>query len=586
MLARFLWPLQRVAGQRPLAMALLAAVALTLVATGARWDAAQRPSTGQLATVALVIAALAITGGSGPGLGALVAITLGVLLALTHAGTDVDQVTVLAALGASLLLPMLASLGQARDREQALHGAAHGAGPLVLGALAAGAGLVAIGWFHLLAPLAVTVVAGLLLPIGWLPTGASTAINPLAIAPRVPRLVLMPRLQGLVIILLLLGLLPLTIRVAGDTAGHERWWILLLPLVTAFVWHAASGSLRLAALTTATSLGWLGFAVLPQDALGVDRLLLAHGLAQPLPLALWLARTHQRTWPGFMLLVMGALPVLALTDAGLAIPTLGAALAGCLAGAAIRPRPVAVPAPTSAAPPSAGTALMLVHEACRRLEPYWRHYGTAKLRLDPVYRQLASDAKPWGRVLDAGCGPGLVAGLAAARHEPSYVGIDLDDDKLDAAVRLLAVLGRPLDANWQLLRARLPLDQDLPRRFDSAFLIDVLHYWPVEGQRALLTQVVEALDPGGRLWLRDGCADSSGTGVVGFGERFTTLFGLNPGSEGLHFLDEAGMRALLEGCGMRVDTIEASGGANRLWCCTRVASATTTTTTTEPPTAE
>lgn len=578
MLARFLWPLQRAARQRPLAMALLSAVALALVATGARWNAAERPTTGQLATIALAITALAFTGGSGPGLGALVAITLGVLVALTQSGTDIGQVTVLTALGASLLLPMLAGLGRARDREQALHAAAHGAGPLVLGALAASTGLIAMGWFHLLLPLGTIVIAGLLLPVGWLPTGASAGISPRAIAPRMPRLVLMPRLQGLALVLLLVGLLPLILRVPAFIAASERWWILLLPLVTAHVWHAASGSLRLSALTTAVSLGWLGYTVLPQDAGWLDDLLLAHALAQPLPLALWLARTHQRVWPGFMLLGMGALPVLAVHDAGLAMPTFGAALATCLAGAAIRPRLVLVPAPTSAAPPPADAALTLVRNAYRRLEPYWRHYGAAKLRMDPVYRQLASDAKPWGRVLDAGCGPGLVAGLAAARHEPGYVGIDLDDDKLDAAVRVLTVLGRSLDANWQLLRARLPLDQDLPRRFDTAFLIDVLHYWPVEGQRALLTQVAAALDAGGRLWLRDGCADSCGTGAVGLGEQFTTLFGLNPGGEGLHFLDEAGMRALLDSCGLRVDQVEVSGGANRLWCCTRTANATPTAT--------
>lgn len=571
MLARFLWPLQRAARQQPLGLALLTAVVLALAATGARWDAAQRPTTGQLATIALAIAALACTGGSGPGLGALVAVTLGVLVALMHAATDVGQLTVLAALGTSLLLPLLASLGHARDADQALRGAAHGAGPLVLGALAAGAGLAAVGWFHLLLPLLTVVAAGLLLPVAWTPAPAGADLGPRPIAPRGPRLVLMPRLQGLVLTLLLVGLLPLALRIAADPAPGGRWWILLLPLVTAHVWHTASGSLRLAALSTAASLGWLGFTALPQEARGLDQLLLAHGLAQPLPLALWLARTHQRRWPGLTLLVMGALPALAVAGAELLLPVLGAALAAALAGAGIQPRPVIVPPPTSAAPPAADDALTLARRACQRLEPYWRHYGAAKLRLDPVYRQLAGDAKPWGRVLDAGCGPGLVAALAAARREPGYLGIDLDDDKLDAAARLLAVLGRQLDADWHLMRARLPLDQELPWRFDTAFLIDVLHYWPVDGQRALVAQVAAALDPGGRLWLRDGCADAGGTGAVGLGERFTTLFGLNPGGEGLHFLDEAGMRALLEGSGLRVDAVEASGGANRLWRCTRLA---------------
>ena len=68
------------------------------------------------------------------------------------------------------------------------------------------------------------------------------------------------------------------------------------------------------------------------------------------------------------------------------VPLPESTLAACLAGAAIRPRPVLVPAPTSAAPPSADAALILVRNAYRRLEPYWRHYAAAKLRMDPVYR--------------------------------------------------------------------------------------------------------------------------------------------------------------------------------------------------------
>jgi SAM-dependent methyltransferase len=217
---------------------------------------------------------------------------------------------------------------------------------------------------------------------------------------------------------------------------------------------------------------------------------------------------------------------------------------------------------------SADEALLRVRRACQRLTPYWRHYGTAKLKYDPVYRQLAEQTMPWGRVLDAGCGPGLIAALAAVRHEPAYYGIDLDGDKLEAAVTILDRLNRPLDGDWRFLQACLPLAHDPPNRFDSIMIIDVLHYWPVTQQALVLRQLRAALAEHGTLWLRDGISDTAGnTGTVGLSEQFTTFFGLNPGANGLHFLSEGEMRALLTSCGFTIVSCLLSGKENRLWRC-------------------
>jgi SAM-dependent methyltransferase len=110
----------------------------------------------------------------------------------------------------------------------------------------------------------------------------------------------------------------------------------------------------------------------------------------------------------------------------------------------------------------------------------------------------------------------------------------------------------------------------LARRFDTTFLIDVLHYWPEDEQRALLKQVAEALVPGGRLFLRDGCAGpDGGTGKVHLGEWFTTLLGFNPGTGTLCFLTEEHLRVLLVETGFTVEDYIDSGAENRLWRCRR-----------------
>jgi SAM-dependent methyltransferase len=401
----------------------------------------------------------------------------------------------------------------------------------------------------------------MVLPLTWCRLDPADApLHPTALPARVPHLVVARGMQGAVLALVCLGVLAVVFQVRS---AELPWWQVLLPVANVALWHAVSGRILLGLVVTAATCGWLGYAFLGREPWRLDALLMAMGLAQVLPLMLWQARTHHRRWPALLLMACGLL-------AGLAIDEVfavgGAALAGCLAVVLCAPRPL--PATDRAGLPSADTVLMRARRGCQRLTPYWRHYGTAKLRYDPVYRQLAERTLPWGRVLDAGCGPGLVAALAAARGEPAYCGIDLDDTKLEAAAGLLEQLGQPLTGDWRLVRARLPLPQPMPNRFDTVMLLDVLHYWPEAEQEALLRHLHAMLERGGTLFLRDGVADADGdAGRVGLGERFTTFFGLNPAGGGLYFLTEAAMRALLERCGFVIDACDASGGENRLWRC-------------------
>ncbi len=204
------------------------------------------------------------------------------------------------------------------------------------------------------------------------------------------------------------------------------------------------------------------------------------------------------------------------------------------------------------------------------LEPYWRFYARAKFAQDPIYARLAAEDRTWGSVLDAGCGPGLTAVVAAGRADTSaYLGIDLDLDKLLVARRALHLSGRPIGcAAWRLRRDRFPLARPPVDRFDTILVLDVLHYWPDDVQATTLAQLASLLQPDGRLYLREGVATGGDAGHIERGERFTTYFGLNP-ENALTFLSAARIADVIASAGLRVESDEPMGGENHLWVCRR-----------------
>jgi len=567
MIARLWWPwLSWCMGNRWLIDAtLLLAVALVTSLTSEHLLPLSAFSTANKATV---ISALLLVwyaaGRPGSGIGGVLALALGALAAWSFGPQTATGITILITVAAVAQVPQLIELRHARHRDEALRASARGLGTLLPGmALALPALLLAGGW-TLVAGGAVAAFAAMILPLTWCRLDPTDAIVlPTPLPPRMPHLMVAQRMQVAVLALVALGTVDVVIKV---WSAHVPLWQLTLPLAIVALWHAVTGRVLLGIAVTVAATGWLGYAFLGRDSWSFAGVLTALALAQLLPLALWHARSHHRRWPALLMIAIGVIPALAV-DEFFAIA--GAALAACLAVVVCAPRPLAATPKTGLV--DADTALTRARRACQRLSPYWRHYGTAKLRYDPVYRQLAERTLPWGRVLDAGCGPGLVAALAAARGEPAYCGIDLDETKLEAAADVLEHLSQPLAGDWRLIRAKLPLPQLPPSRYDTVMLIDVLHYWPEAEQELLLHQLHASLDRGGQLFMRDGLADADGnTGAVGLGERFTTFFGLNPGGSGLHFLSEETMRALLERCGFRIESCDVSGGANRLWRCTAV----------------
>ncbi len=136
---------------------------------------------------------------------------------------------------------------------------------------------------------------------------------------------------------------------------------------------------------------------------------------------------------------------------------------------------------------------------------HWE-FVRGKLRLDPVYFGLtALGVLPaTGRVVDLGCGRGIMLALLAAtqsgRANRELVGIDASR----RAIRIARV-GVPPHVHLEvgdLAEAGIP-------RSAAILLLDVLHYLPLADQDQVLERAAAALEPTGTLLIRE--ADQSAT---------------------------------------------------------------------------
>jgi uncharacterized protein (DUF2062 family)/SAM-dependent methyltransferase len=208
-------------------------------------------------------------------------------------------------------------------------------------------------------------------------------------------------------------------------------------------------------------------------------------------------------------LFVGALAV----GAGLAL--VGFGLAWLFAS-----RRFAAPSEASSEDVAFEAAVQRTRARYERVRPAHRYYVAGKLAFDPVFKLLSQQAS-LGRVLDLGCGRGqlslLLLELGRAQH---VVGLDSDADKIKAA----RTAGPEADFRVaDVARAELP-------SADTILLIDVLHYLPIAEQDALLLLATRALEPGGRILVRELDGDPSARyGVTRAFEWVGRKVGLNRG---------------------------------------------------------
>ena len=181
----------------------------------------------------------------------------------------------------------------------------------------------------------------------------------------------------------------------------------------------------------------------------------------------------------------------------------------------------------------------LVLRAAARYRPAGRnpyYFARGKLGGDPVFAALLRDGriKDAARVVDIGCGLGVLAALLAAAEQCdsrsasqcsqtwpqtwapppkrwTLHGFDLRADAVATGRRALSNLGDRVALTVADAR-----DVTLPA-CDVAVMLDVLHYIDRDAQRKLLADAHEALAPGGVLLLRVGDITSN------WRSRFTSM---------------------------------------------------------------
>ena len=146
------------------------------------------------------------------------------------------------------------------------------------------------------------------------------------------------------------------------------------------------------------------------------------------------------------------------------------------------------------------------------------YFARGKLRWDPVFSHLVAQGlvAPGARVLDIGCGQGLLASVLHAAGITAHAG-QWPRDWADAptGARVTGIELMPRD----VARARAALGNiatfvcgdmrtaPFPHA-DVVVILDVLHYIPLTDQNAVLSRVREALGGGGRIVMRVGDAAS------------------------------------------------------------------------------
>lgn len=184
------------------------------------------------------------------------------------------------------------------------------------------------------------------------------------------------------------------------------------------------------------------------------------------------------------------------------------------------------------------------------------HFARGKLGADPVFPYLlqARLIPENARLLDLGCGQGLLAALLAAAGTPrlaSYRGIEL-------MARDVARAHRALGAQCGVRQGDIRSAEF--GAADAVVILDVLHYMSLAEQDAVLGRVRAALPAGGVLLLRVGDAAAGLPFRLSNWVDWTVAFVRGHGATRFHCRSVAQWRSALEALGFAVHAEPMSRG--------------------------
>lgn len=184
------------------------------------------------------------------------------------------------------------------------------------------------------------------------------------------------------------------------------------------------------------------------------------------------------------------------------------------------------------------------------------HFARGKLGGDPVFPHLlqARLIPEHARLLDLGCGQGLLAALLAAAGAPRL-----------AAYRGIELMARDVARAHRALGAQCGVQQGDIRSAefgaaDAVVILDVLHYMSLAEQDAVLGRVRAALAPGGILLLRVGDAAAGLPFRLSNWVDWSVAFVRGHGATRFHCRSVAQWRSALEALGFAVQAEPMSRG--------------------------
>lgn len=149
-----------------------------------------------------------------------------------------------------------------------------------------------------------------------------------------------------------------------------------------------------------------------------------------------------------------------------------------------------------------------LESSAKKGERWLAGYAKSKVRLDHLYRAALPWIPPGAKVLDLGSGVGLLGMLLDARGLGNEThGIEWDAPKARFAQRLA-------EGNPSIRVVCGDLSKESWPECSVISVLDVLHYFPPEQQRALLLRIGAHLPEGGRLLLRVMDARAGGMAMI------------------------------------------------------------------------